>query len=166
MVPAAVPQASREDIAARMATAGHALDRAKYPLHLVGIRGYYRDSMGAVGRNDIGIYDDALFVLSPNVFAAFNANTDPSYRRPKTATMKGMATLRPGLWMAHKIGTHKGYQALSQQMSKVTVDRDGDPIPDSGWHGITSTAAAIAPRRAKGARRSRRSSGTPSSAWS
>jgi hypothetical protein len=127
--PSTTPRLTRDALLARVAAAGYATKLSGHPLYLVGIRGYYRDSMGAVGRNDIGIYDDAIFVISPNVFAAFNANTDPSVTRP------GIATLVPGLWMAHKIGLHKGYRALSQQMGEVTVARAGGGL-DTGWFGI------------------------------
>jgi hypothetical protein len=128
-LPSAAPRLSRADITTRLAGAGYVARLAGYPLYLVGIRGYYRDSMGAVGRNDLGIYDDAIFVLSPNVFASFNANTDPSVARPR------IATLQPGLWLAHKIGLHKGYQALSQQKGEVTVSRAGAGL-DTGYFGI------------------------------
>lgn len=127
MIPAATPRETREQVLKRVAT--YAAKLAKHPLYLVGVRGYYRDSMGAVGRNDIGIYDDAIFVVSPNVFASFNANTDPSVTRPR------IATLTPGLWLAHKIGLHKGYRALSQQMGEVTVSRAGAGL-DTGYFGI------------------------------
>lgn len=59
---------------------------------LLGVRGYYLNSMGKPGINDIGLYDDALFLTSPSCHAAFNANVDPSIARP------GIATLEPGLW--------------------------------------------------------------------
>lgn len=101
---------------------------------LLGVRGYYRDTMGAKGRNDRGIYDDALFLHSPSVHAAFNANTDPSIFR------KHIATLAPGLWL-YKVGTHglsrpaaQRYTALVQA-GEVVVNRDGEPS-ERGWFGI------------------------------
>jgi lysozyme len=70
-----------------------ALQYIKDPLleevFLIGIRGYYQDSMGKPGINDRGIYDDAICLLAPNLFLTFNANTDPSVYRP------GIATLMP-----------------------------------------------------------------------
>lgn len=107
---------------------------------LIGLRGYYLDSQGRVGTNDRGIYDDAGILAEwkddYNVihYATYNFNTDPSKYRAKTPTRKGMATLRTGNWL-YKIGLHKGYKALVQAAS-VTVDRDGDPKPDTGWFGI------------------------------
>lgn len=101
---------------------------------LLGRRGYYRDSMGVSGRNDNGIYDDAIFLVSPNCYKAFNANTDPS----KIHT--GVATLRTGLWL-YKVGTHglsrpkeKRYTALVQA-KEVWVDRAETPA-DFGFFGI------------------------------
>ena len=129
MIPTATPRLSRDDLTLRLSDAGHTLKLMRHPLYLVGVRGYYRDSMGAVGRNDTGIYDDAIFVVSPNAFASFNANTDPSVTRPR------MATLTPGLWLAHKIGLHKSYRALSQQMGEVIVSRAGAGL-DTGYFGI------------------------------
>jgi hypothetical protein len=108
------------------------------PFFLAGIRGYYRDSMGAVGRNDRGIYDDAIFIWTPEAFAAFNANTDPSGFRPATASRKGMAVLQPGIWDVYKFDTHNGtfaHPAICQRLGPVTVDRDGTG-PDTGMFGI------------------------------
>ena len=130
MIPASTPKLSRDALEARLQKAGYTRKLASHALVLIGIRGYYRDSMGAVGRNDRGIYDDALFVCSPNATVAFNGNTDPSITRPR------IATLVPGLYFAHKIGLHKAYRALSQQMGEVTVARDGEAQLDTGYFGI------------------------------
>lgn len=88
---------------------------------LLGVRGYFRDSMGAAGANDRGMYDDAMFFLSPNAFAAFNANTDPS-REGGT-----LASLALGVW-SYRLGTHhpgtpNAYPCLVQA-APVTVHRD------------------------------------------
>jgi lysozyme len=117
-----------------------ALDRAKYPLVIVGIRGYYLNTQGVAGKNDRGIYDDAIFIDSPNVTAAFNGNTDPSSFKTGAGTGdgKGMARLKAGLWLAHAFGYHRGkYLALTQTTGKVTVIRDGSPdYEDTGYFGI------------------------------
>jgi hypothetical protein len=106
------------------------LDRGQYPVIVVGIRGYYKNSMGAPGVNDRGIYDDAIFVHSPSVMAAYNGNTDPFGHRKGhgTGRDKGMASLNPGAWYVHKFDKHNGrYLALCQRLGPVTVTRDGDP---------------------------------------
>ncbi len=104
------------------------------PVALLGIRGYYRDTMGEPGKNDRGIYDDAIILLEKNVQLTFNANTDPSIFRP------GIAVLKPGLWR-YQIGIHglnkppgKRYTALVQA-APVTVIRDKQG-EESGWFGI------------------------------
>lgn len=109
-----------------------AANRVTDPLVLVGIRGYYLDTMGKPGKNDRGIYDDALFVVSPEVYASFNANTDPSRFR------KHIASLVPGVWVYRK-GKHNSpsgasYPAL-RQAAPVTVLRDEEG-PDTGMFGI------------------------------
>lgn len=109
---------------------------------LLGRRGYYRDTMGKPGKNDRGIYDDAIFLVTPTVFASFNANVDPSSSR------QGVAALKAGVYR-YKIGTHglskpksQRYRALIQA-DEVTVmrddiaDRDHDgPEEDRGFFGI------------------------------
>lgn len=115
------------------------IDRKKYPLLIIGIRGYYKNTMGKPSENDRGIYDDAIIIDTPNASISYNGNVDPSgYRKGSgKGSGKGMATLKPGLYYAHKIGTHKGYRALSQTMGEVTVIRDGDPpYEDKGYFGI------------------------------
>lgn len=111
------------------------------PVYVVGVRGYYKDTMGKPGVNDRGIYDDALFILGVDgTFASFNANTDPSaYRKGRgTGGAKGMADLKPGLYLSHRLGLHRGkYMALIQTGGPVTVIRDGTPdYEDTGWFGI------------------------------
>lgn len=111
-----------------------------HPLIVVGFRGYYRDSMGAPGRNDRMIYDDAIGILTPNAFAMFNGNTDPNgYRKGAgTGSRKGMATLNAGWWPVYRFDLHRGkYLALCQRGGEVTVTRDGDPpYQDTGEFGI------------------------------
>ena len=114
------------------------LDRVKYPLVIVGIRGYYKQSMGDPESNDRGIYDDAIFISVPKQTFAFNGNTDPSKYRKKTDKEKGMASLKAGVYYAHKFDIHAGkYPAICQRLGKVTVIRDGDPpYEDTGSFGI------------------------------
>lgn len=103
------------------------------PIALVGIRGYYKQSMGDPRVNDRGIYDDAIFLVSPFVYAAFNANTDPTVYKP------GIATLLPGIWHykkgKHKFNSPKGYPALTQA-AEVSVSRDGGDLIFTGFFGI------------------------------
>src|SRR5690606_7514262 len=83
------------------------LDRDKHPLLIVGIRGYYLRTLGDPTTNDRNIYDDALFIDTPNVSASFNGNTDPSHFRKGTGTKsstKGVARLKPGLYFSHTFG--------------------------------------------------------------
>jgi hypothetical protein len=132
IVPASRPRISLADLRARLARIGVNLDELweKYPLVLAAIRGYYLDSMGAKGRNDRGIYDDAITIVTPSVFAAFNGNTDPSKFRKGHGTAdatKGMGSLKGNtLHIAHRFGPHRGYPALRQSASLVVI-RDGDP---------------------------------------
>ena len=129
ILPPQRPMASRAEITVKLLRA-----RVQAAVSLVGVRGYYRDTMGERGKNDRGIYDDAIFLIAPNGFAAFNANTDPSVNR------KHIAVLAAGVWH-YKIGTHglskpkpQQYKALVQA-GEVTVVRDGEG-PDTGYFGI------------------------------
>ena len=95
---------------------------------LLGMRGYYKRTMGNPEKNDRGMYDDAIFILAPGFFQAFNANTDPSVYR------KGIATLKPGVHRYrkgnHGISKGPGYPALrpatAGERHPVTRDGQGD----------------------------------------
>lgn len=106
-------------------------------VYLVGIRGYFLDSMGKKGQNDRGVFDDAIAVISPEGVFTFNANVDPA------SFKKGIANLKTNTtdgWL-YKQGIHglskpKDQQYMAfVQAAKVTVARDkqGD---DTGMFGI------------------------------
>ena len=125
-LPPARPRLSREKVEAMARKAG-----VSASVYLVGVRGYYHDDHE---ENDRGIYDDAMFLVSPQNFVSFNANVDPSVAR------KGIAKLKAGVWL-YKLGIHgltrpkpQRYRALVQA-AVVTVIRDGQG-PDTGMFGI------------------------------
>jgi len=101
-----------------------------YTVILVAVRGYYRDTMGKTGVNDRGIYDDAIFIVSPDCFIAYNANTDPSAWKPNVSSLKlGTHLYRKG---KHKIASPNGYAAFrpatKDEGLPVTRDGVGDSI--------------------------------------
>jgi lysozyme len=129
ILPPAKPRLTANAI--RKLLANHGVTEA---VAMLGVRGYYRDTMGVPGQNDRGIYDDALFIQAPAVTAAFNANTDPSRHR------QGIASLRCGTWR-YRIGIHglskprKDQYVALVQAAPVTVDRD-NAAAETGWFGI------------------------------
>lgn len=120
---------------------------------ILGVRGYYLDTLGVPGKNDRALYDDAIFLVAPQAFLACNANTDPGASRRGHGTSestKGMASLKPGTWL-YKRGKHKGQYDAFIQAKEVTVLRDADSkvpekdivlldgiktYPDTGYFGI------------------------------
>ncbi len=80
------------------------------------IRGYYLNTQGKPGENDRGVYDDAMFVIAPNFFETYNANTDPRVKE------KGKAMLLPG-WHLFKQGWH-GYGKPSGHKAFRTANYD------------------------------------------
>lgn len=128
MIPKSRPQQKREVSEKYLRTAG-----VTDQLALLGVRGYFKDTMGEKGKNDRGIYDDAIFVISPSAYVSFNANTDPSVHR------KGIAVLLPGLYRyrkgKHGISKGAGYPAFrpATKDEALPVIRDGEGI-STGYH--------------------------------
>lgn len=132
MLPGNKPQLKREDAVNFLAEL-----KSSYPINLVGVRGYFEKTMGDPSKNDRGMYDDAMFIVSPDHFSPWNANTDPSRYQPGIAVLKANAkrnpdgsisVLRPEPYL-YKVGLHgvsgpAPYEAF-RQYGRVTVIRDG-----------------------------------------
>jgi lysozyme len=143
-----LPKSGRPRLARAEAEAIIARHGIDAPVVLIGIRGYYRETMGRPGANDRGIYDDAMIVVTPDHYATFNANTDPSRQKP------GIASLVPGVHKyrkgKHGISRGPGYNALRPATpgEQLPVTRDGireaRPGVAINIHrgGITSTSSA------------------------
>ena len=136
MIPASKPKATRGLIEAIIADQWRHAGAVGTPpaVRLVGVRGYYRDTMGKRGVNDRGQYDDALFIVGTETFAAFNGNTDPSAWKPKVATLAtGIHWYRPGNHGISRPGG--GYPAFrpATKNEELPVTRDGVSAP---WPGV------------------------------
>ena len=124
MLPNSTPKASKDIIVQALIDQGLWSNDRIGKLSVVGVRGYYNNSMGEKNINDRGIYDDGLFIISPDTFTAYNGNTDPSAQY-KT----GCAMLRAPQRVVYKPGYH-GYGRRSghpafRQRSNAVVRRDG-----------------------------------------
>lgn len=100
------------------------------------MRGYYRDTFGVKGKNDVGVWDDAFVWLDKDGgFAAFNGNADPTRYKPRVATLKAML---PGEkpWR-YKKGNHGsaayGPYPAYRQAANVTVLRYVSGTDWTGW---------------------------------
>lgn len=106
------------------------------PVFLFGMRGYYSETFAPAG-NNIGVYDDAMFLVTPEGIHRYNANTDPSRNRP------GMATLLPG-WHLYRKGNHGitrpggGYPAFRPATpgEELPVRRHGESQIPNPRHGV------------------------------
>lgn len=87
---------------------------------IIFVRGYYLDSMGVKGKDDLNIYDDAAFLVGDGLglFESYNANTNPS------VPFRGgryLAQLNLGRYRFAQ-GLHKGkYKALRSFPEGVTL---------------------------------------------
>jgi len=113
LIPGNVPQLAPARV---LELANRALDRdpsinasdlrAHCPVMFLALRGYYRDTMGVPQVNDIGIFDDAGFLINGREITPYNWNTDPSRVGWNSAIGKRFAMLTPGIWPFRK-GQHK-----------------------------------------------------------
>ncbi len=111
------------------------------------VRGYYLNSMGVKGKNDRAIYDDAVFVVSPEGVQSFNGNSDPASYRKRIATIKEDQAInyKPGL---HGYSRKGGAYPAFRQNKNCTVIRDGVGLDTGMFHvnlhrgGINNTSSA------------------------
>lgn len=104
---------------------------------------------GLSGKNQIGIYDDGIFIVTPTNFWGYPANVDPSVHKHSIASLKpGKYLYKPG---PHGVTFHReGYPYPAfVQADQVVVRRDGQSGDYKGWFGInihrggrTSTSSA------------------------
>ena len=140
-IPKSKPQASRETVIARATEAwGREHGTAPMPaIFLLAVRGYYSESIGTPG-NDIGQYDDAFFVVTPDGMTSWNGNSDPSRYGWNANAGKYMARLKPGCWWFKPVVHRHRYKAFGQGENPVTVERinsSGKVVTDEhGEYGI------------------------------
>lgn len=106
--------------------------------YILGVRGYRLNTMGKPGENDFGIWDDAMFYVSPTMFLAENANTDPSRLGWNAGVGKPMAVLNTGCWPFRR-GPHKGRTPAFRQMTHNEAKQRN--APNDGRFEVTRTFA-------------------------
>lgn len=116
MKPQSKPQASFRDV--------HSWFSKNFsdPVYIVARRGYYLNSMGRREENDFGIYDDAAFLIAPNIFEPVNFNTDPIKLGWNSGVGKPFAMLKAGEWL-FRMGSHKGKNPALRQMTHREAEK-------------------------------------------
>ena len=140
-IPKSKPNASKELIISQ-ATQAWSKEHGTAPLpdrFVFAVRGYYSESIGEPG-NEVGQYDDAFFIVTPDTMTSWNGNSDPSRYGWNANAGKFMARLKPGCWWFKPL-IHRGrYQAFGQGENDVTVERikkDGSiAMTEAGEFGI------------------------------
>jgi lysozyme len=93
---------------------------------VVGIRGYFLDSIGLANRNDLNVWDDVLAYWSPRDNGAFAGNTDPSFVIQKG---RELAKLNLGVYQfqtGHHKKIPKAFRAYPEGV-KLPCTRNGKP---------------------------------------
>lgn len=94
------------------------------PVRLLGVRGYFRNTLGKKGVNDLGLYDDAIFLASPIGVGRFNANCDPVRAGWNKGVHKLFAQLTPGVWPFRQ-GPHRNTPGRLRQLTDEDAARAG-----------------------------------------
>jgi len=97
---------------------------AACPVMLLGVRGYYRDTLGRLGINDFGVFDDAGFLITPDDVLSFNWNCDPSKIGWNAGVNKDYAQLMPGVWPLRQ-GPHKAIPRALRQFTDGEAGKAG-----------------------------------------
>lgn len=131
------PKASK-DLVRTLALEAWRKDGNEGPLPKVynlAVRGYRATSMGQTPDNEVGIFDDAFFLVAPDEFLSENANTDPSKLGWNPGVGKPYGMLKPGVWWMYS-GAHKGRKpALRQADNEEVAENLG--IPHKGKFHVT-----------------------------
>jgi lysozyme len=122
-IPPIKPQITLNQIQLLMKRKGYdSIVSDKYP-YCVAIRGYYLDTMGVKGKNDLNMFDDMVAWVYPNGFATFNFNTDPTRFGYNKNAGKNMAQLVPGIYRFVRRRHKNQYAAFGQGTNIVAVYR-------------------------------------------
>jgi lysozyme len=122
---------AKRDQAIAAAVAAWRAHGMTYPLPAVAVlavRGFYLKSLGDPRKLACGLYEDAIFILGPDLtdFRGFNANTDPSRIGWHPNAEDHMARLQRGAWtfkrLRHQPGSPTGHMAFGQDRNRVTVE--------------------------------------------
>lgn len=129
LLPSSRPKAP-EALVRSILQSSHGIPTGDEPVAILAVRGYYRDTMGKPGVNDVGSFDDAMFLVGPGIFKAVNANTDPSKLGWNPGVGKPFAMLVPGLWYFRR-GPHKGSvpalrQCTDEEAKDLGIPNDGE----------------------------------------
>lgn len=132
-----LPKLSRE-AAVELALKGWRADGNEGPLpdvYNLAVRGYRAKTMGPTQHNDVGFFDDAFFLVTPDTFLPANANTDPSKLGWNPGVGKPYGMLKPGVWWFYP-GPHKGRLPAFRQADNADVAKRLG-IPHEGKFHVT-----------------------------
>lgn len=130
------PQASRKKVVGH-ALAGWRKDGNKGPLpkvYVLAVRAYWSNTFAPEG-NNVGTWDDAFFLVTPNGFYPVQANTDPSKLGWNPGVGKPYGMLKPGVWWFYP-GPHKGVRPAFRQADDADVAKKLG-IPHDGKFHVT-----------------------------
>lgn len=99
---------------------------ADHPIRLLGVRGYFRNTLGEPGVNDYNVYDDAIAIIrtfNGKTFVDwFNGNCDPSKAGFNPGVGKPYAQLVAGRVWPFRLGPHRGVPGYMRQLAEDEAD--------------------------------------------